>query len=257
VRLWDWRTGEVLDERQVTQTAPDHLNFTHDGSRLVVGEADGAVFSVDTQTLQRVGSILRLDEPLASVIVGPDDRSAMVLTQDRGYALVDLVRSEVVRTGELGFGFSPNVSGDFSPDGRTFAAVGSNWLRMLDVNSGEWLGPPLVAQRGQVYTATYAPDGSTFATGGADGTVSLWDGRTGDPRGSVLPGQRNVHVVPTYLPDGDTLQIASSEGDVYTWDTRPEQWVEFACQVVGRNLTTEEWNAVFDDRPYRKTCPDN
>jgi hypothetical protein len=43
----------------------------------------------------------------------------------------------------------------------------------------------------------------------------------------------------------------------FTWDTRPEHWVDFASQVMGRNLTTEEWNAVFEDCAYRKTCPDN
>ena len=181
----------------------------------------------------------------------------MVLTRDRDYVLVDLVENRVVRSDELRFGSSPDVRGDFSPDGRTFAFVGSNWLRMLDVHSGEWLGSPVVAQRGLAYTATYAPDGSTFATGGADGSISLWDGRTGEQRGRFLPGKRNVTTVPMYLPDGHTLQIASFEGDVFTWDTRPAQWVDFACRVAGRNFTTEEWRAVFDDRPYRKTCPDN
>jgi hypothetical protein len=60
-------------------------------------------------------------------------------------------------------------------------------------------------------------------------------------------------------PSRSTRPVArpSLVGDVYTWDTRPAHWVEFACQMVGRNFTNDEWNAVFEERPYRKTCPAN
>ena len=71
-----------------------------------------------------------------------------------------------------------------------------------------------------------------------------------------MPGALEPDLWAHFLPDGHTVLIATFS-DVYTWDTRPAEWVEFACQIVGRNLTTEEWHAAFDDRPYRKTCPDN
>ncbi|MEP6665265.1 MAG: hypothetical protein ABJA81_02350 [Nocardioidaceae bacterium] len=58
-----------------------------------------------------------------------------------------------------------------------------------------------------------------------------------------------------FLPDGTRVIIMSYDGDVYTWDTRPEHWVEFACGVAGRNLTTTEWADAFGDRPYKQTCP--
>jgi hypothetical protein len=37
-------------------------------------------------------------------------------------------------------------------------------------------------------------------------------------------------------------------------DTRPEHWVEVACEIAGRNLTEVEWSDAFGDRPYRETC---
>jgi hypothetical protein len=49
--------------------------------------------------------------------------------------------------------------------------------------------------------------------------------------------------------------IATTDHEVFTGDTRPESWVERACAVAGRNLTTDEWSFAFGDRPYRRTCP--
>ena len=45
------------------------------------------------------------------------------------------------------------------------------------------------------------------------------------------------------------------DGEVYRLDTRFEKWTEFACTVVARNFTPEEWLAGFGDQPYRETCP--
>ena len=64
-------------------------------------------------------------------------------------------------------------------------------------------------------------------------------------------------VFATFLPNGHTLMIASSSREVFTWDTRLEEWVERACKIAGRNLTTDAWSEAFGDRPYRLTCPDD
>jgi WD40 repeat protein len=129
-------------------------------------------------------------------------------------------------------------------------------IGVLDVDSGEWLRPPVDGHEGAVTSLAFAPDGAVVASGGSDGRVGLWDGQTGSLLGTVLPGQPNIPVTVEFLPDGHTLQIASLDGAVYTWDTRPQHWVEHACTVVGRNLTQEEWRDTFGDRRYHRTCPD-
>ena len=58
-----------------------------------------------------------------------------------------------------------------------------------------------------------------------------------------------------FMPDGHTLIVATTDHEVFTWDTRLETWVERACAIAGRNLTTQEWRHAFGDRPYRHTCP--
>lgn len=62
-------------------------------------------------------------------------------------------------------------------------------------------------------------------------------------------------MVAEFLDDGHTVVIGTADGAVHTWDTRIEHWIEYACSVAGRDLTTEEWRDTFRDRSHEETCP--
>jgi hypothetical protein len=42
---------------------------------------------------------------------------------------------------------------------------------------------------------------------------------------------------------------------VYRVDTDFTRWIASACAVAGRDLTVDEWHAVFGDRPTHPICP--
>jgi len=254
VRVWDWRTGQVVRERQV---APGHiagLKYTGDGKDLLAGERAGTVSAIDARTLEPTGRPVDVAQQLGGDVVfvfaGPDRHSGIAFSGST-FALVDLEDGRVVHDGSAGYIVANN--GDFSPDGRRFAVPGvAGELRLLDVESGEWVGPTRSARAG---SALYAPDGTTIVTGGADGSVGLWDGQTGAPLAAVLLARSSAGRDARFLPDGHTVLISSVDGAISTWDTSPERAVEFACQVAGRNLTEDEWRDAFGHRPYRETCP--
>ena len=50
-------------------------------------------------------------------------------------------------------------------------------------------GRPFAEHRGSVLSLAYSPDGETIATGGEDGVIWIWDGRTGRQRVPLLHGQ--------------------------------------------------------------------
>jgi hypothetical protein len=56
-----------------------------------------------------------------------------------------------------------------------------------------------------------------------------------------------------WLADG-ALLTASSNGTVVAWDLSPQSWTRRACQLVGRDLTRDEWARYLPDQPYRRTC---
>ena len=252
VRLWDWHTGQLITERHVAPMHITGLDYTGDGRRLVVAERTGTTYAIDAETLEPDGTPVELDGHVENVYASPDNHTAVVLTTDH-FWVVDVDTGRVEHEGDaLGA-----AGGDFSPDGRRFALGGLGYVRLLDVETGEWAGPPRKRHTGKVEVVSYAPDGATFATTATDGAIVFWDALTTAPLIKVPPGRpdeggRTVR----FLADGYTMMITPGRGTAfYTLDTRPEQWIERACAIAGRNLTQDEWTDAFQDRPYRETCP--
>ena len=59
-----------------------------------------------------------------------------------------------------------------------------------------------------------------------------------------------------FRPDDSVLIVPwGPEAAVYVWDPSPERAADFACRVVGREMTQQEWSDHFGDRPYQDPCP--
>ena len=257
VRVWDWRTGELIAERQLATGHIAALDYTRDGELLLVGERAGSLYTIDPETLQPLSEPVHVKTGIVWGYVSPDSRRALALGVGEfgvgEFALIDLVEGRVTHRGEIGF--APG-DGDFSPDGRRFALGGglTGEVRVLDVDRGEWTGPFRVAHSGLTVSVAYAPDGATFATAGGDGRVAHWDGRTGAPLSAVQP----TRAAPTdaqYLPDGYTILISSLDGAISTWDTRPGTRSSSRARWPAGTSPQDEWRDALGDRPYHETCP--
>jgi WD40 repeat protein/DNA-binding SARP family transcriptional activator len=261
VRVWDWHSEALVTERQVTNAPLVGLDYTGDGTRLVVGERVGAqggrLLTVDAETLEHAGPAVQFDDRIVLAFASPDNRTAIALTAEGGFALVDLIDGRVLHEGSLETERlqAEPLHADFSPDGQRVAISFFDRVGVLDVETGDWVRAPVDGHEAAVRSVAYAPDGSILASGSRDGRVGLWDGRTGALLGTILPGGPQTETMVEFLPDGHTVLISSANGALYTWDTRLQPWVDHACAVAGRNLTQDEWRDAFGDRSYRRTCP--
>jgi WD40 repeat protein/tRNA A-37 threonylcarbamoyl transferase component Bud32 len=86
---------------------------------------------------------------------------------------------------------------------------------LWDASTGRLVAPPL-AHGGVVRAMAFNPSGDRAATGAADGSVRLWDPRSGKLL-HTLPHGAEVHAV-SFRHDGKLLAAATEAGAVHFWD---------------------------------------
>ena len=230
VRIWDLGneppTSYLLGSDYTDLDAYDVVSFSPDGKKLVVcGEgSQGArvtVWDIESQSI-----LHHLDtgkENITADTVAFVPNSNILITA--GYAGIRIWNeSTLISEPSLGTMDPPNIESiAVSSDGAIIAAMQDN-NPLLNNNS-----------------------------------IALYDGVTGQQIGDSIPLPSNEIIMMedsrlSFSPDDSQLAVAGDFG-VLIWDMRLNSWLESACVMANRNLTSEEWNTFLIGYPYRETCP--
>jgi WD40 repeat protein len=252
--LWDASDGTVVARSHRFGVAGDTnlgAAFSPDASKIYVHD-ETALHTLDRKSMRPTYPEIYVGgHPV--LVPHPVDGTVFVLNIGGSFIRVDPKTRDVLATAPAGLLFNEDYDGVLSPDGARMAVPGPNGrVRLLDVDKQEYMGTDSNTLWGS--SPTFAPDGSQFALVQEE-RIRLWDGRTGQYQASLpLPTRTGTFSI-VYQPDSTGLVIASTDGRTWTVDTRTNEWVDRACAIAGRNLSIEEWQQFFADRPYENTCP--
>jgi WD40 repeat protein len=104
----------------------------------------------------------------------------------------------------------------FSPQGRHLAVAFANSIFVFDLATGRE-EKCFAGQRILAHTAAFNRTGTLLAAGTRDGTVRLWDVKTGKLIGDV-PGHGGAVTTLAFSPDGTRLASGSADTTVLIWD---------------------------------------
>jgi WD40 repeat protein/tRNA A-37 threonylcarbamoyl transferase component Bud32 len=283
IRLFDATTGAPVGPRIGSVHAPIwQLAFSPDGRLLAMavdpnGEAgydkqrrDGFVQLVDVRSGRRIARpILPRAGTVLSVAFSRDGK---LLATGSYSGRVDLwnVATQARNGRSMTFVDDGAPSVAFDPAGRLVASGGGiGPIRVWRVADQRLAFPPLPGHNGGVTGIAFDSSGSLLASSSGLGDTRLWDPATGLGYGDELDGsarpkslQRDFSTLAflglrnAFSPNGKLLAVAGFDKRPMLWSVDPLVWRRRACDVVGRNLTRQEWKLyVPSGMSYRATCP--
>jgi len=251
------------------------------GSLLVRGKEDGVVNTVDilsagpafsqSATIQKYrGTItsmaLSQDNTLAAIgictQVSPETETCL----KNGIILRTLADGEAVagpgHFADLlnGLEFPQEQSGSisslaFDPSGRFLASGASDHsIAIWSLETGQLVVPPVTNHLFPVNSLAFNQAGAILASGDTSGSIVLWDIASLQPIGDPLLGLPFAVTSLAFSPDSTRLLSGYQSGDLSVWDIAIDSWIQRACAVAGRGLTTDEWKQYLPGERYNPTC---
>jgi WD40 repeat protein len=115
---------------------------------------------------------------------------------------------------------------------------GDRGFFVYDPSSGEVIVLDAVSS---VSNVALVRDGAQLVVGRRDGTFQLWDVDRRQLVGVIHDADANTLGTPSYDEANDSVWLAVP-GQAIRIPLDPAVWVERACDVVGRDLTAQEWD---------------
>ena len=236
IHLWDVDTGR--HKKTISSQSTDYYRtyehdfkpFSPDGKKFVFGDSSGTVYLWDADTKQEL-SLSGMDynskesRSNTRALISPDSQtlaSWQTQTEDMNIRLWDIASGKHKRN--LRGHKSRVKTVIFSPDSSMIASwssEGDTTILLWDVATGRHK-QTLKGHTRMVEDVSFSPDGKTLASGGLDGTIRIWNAKTGK-QGQTFMDKRSgndlvVVTVVMFNADGNVLASGHKNGSIRLWN---------------------------------------